>query len=252
MRSVQARGIVTATLAFLAGLGVAAVRADEPEVDPLPSRVPLEQSESWCRNGAFPTEWTEHRAMHVAPGVREVALRRDYGHECPGEGDAIGPACDEGARLHAGDPVIAGRTLGDLTCVWFEGPQHEHVGYVPTASLRLDEEDEWLGTWEDGDQLLTIMRDPQGHWQVSGEAYWYGPVVNGERVVHVGGIEATASFAGRRLITDDGWCRVAMRRVGKALLVHDNRQCGGHNVSFSGVYWPKPSSMAASLPAPSQ
>ncbi len=239
MESVRARGIATTLLAFLAGLGVAAVRAEDPDVDPLPARVPVEQTEPWCRNGAFPGELTEHRAMRVSPATREVVLRRDYGSDCPGQGDSVDSTCDAGIRLHAGDPVIAGRTLGGLTCVWFEGPQHEHVGYVPTAALSMEDEDDWLGTWADGEQRLSIRRDASGALQVQGDALWLGGVLDsGDRVVHVGGIEAEARFSGVRLIADDGWCRLAIRRVGGALVVHDNRQCGGMNVSFNGVYWP--------------
>ncbi|MGH6843688.1 MAG: hypothetical protein ACRECU_02990, partial [Methylocella sp.] len=35
---------------------------------------------------------------------------------------------------------------------------------------------------------------------------------------------------------DEGDCKVWMRRLGPYLLVNDNNNCGGMNVSFSGVY----------------
>jgi hypothetical protein len=31
-------------------------------------------------------------------------------------------------------------------------------------------------------------------------------------------------------------CRVQMRRMGSYLLVKDNNMCGGHNVTFTGIY----------------
>ncbi len=39
---------------------------------------------------------------------------------------------------------------------------------------------------------------------------------------------------------DEGSCEVGMRLVGKLLAVKDNNNCGGNNVSFSGVYQRKP------------
>jgi hypothetical protein len=36
--------------------------------------------------------------------------------------------------------------------------------------------------------------------------------------------------------TDEYECKVSIRKVGKYLVVADNMQCGGANVSFSGVY----------------
>ena len=91
-----------------------------------------------------------------------------------------------------------------------------------------------------------------GALSISGEATWGG--LDPERIksgaVHIGSIEGVAAPVGGSLsfaMTDndatlpvdqgkDTDCKVWMRRLGPYLLVSDNENCGGANVSFQGVY----------------
>lgn len=69
---------------------------------------------------------------------------------------------------------------------------------------------------------------------MSGDAAWR----NGGNV-HEGGFAGHAAVDdGGLTIVDagDAQCEVRMRRVGRYLMVDDNRNCGGENVSFPGVY----------------
>ena len=62
--------------------------------------------------------------------------------------------------------------------------------------------------------------------------------------MNTGDIGADAKPSGDKLsfsdAPDEGSCEVGMRLVGKFLAVKDNNNCGGNNVSFSGVYQRKP------------
>jgi hypothetical protein len=48
----------------------------------------------------------------------------------------------------------------------------------------------------------------------------------------------TAKPAGNRLHFGDGaqGCEIDMALAGSFLVVADNHECGGHNVSFTGIY----------------
>jgi hypothetical protein len=62
--------------------------------------------------------------------------------------------------------------------------------------------------------------------------------------VHIGELDHSAKPSLNKLKlgeTDDDEfaCKVAMQLVGKFLIVSDNLNCGGANVTFSGVYLKK-------------
>ena len=75
-----------------------------------------------------------------------------------------------------------------------------------------------------------------GHLRVNGQAYWFGAVVKGERVVHEGAVEGEARTNENRLHITEGGCEVDLSLIGNFLNVQDNRECGGMNVTFAGVW----------------
>lgn len=82
---------------------------------------------------------------------------------------------------------------------------------------------------------IVLIASSEGGVIGEGEALWMGPnAANGQ--VNVGEIRAMGSFTGARLIIEQGECHVAARLKGARLLVEDNLQCGGHNVTFTGEY----------------
>jgi uncharacterized protein len=82
---------------------------------------------------------------------------------------------------------------------------------------------------------IVLIASGEGGVLGEGEALWMGPnAANGQ--VNVGQFGAPGSFTGANLIFEQGECHVSARLKGARLVVEDNSQCGGHNVTFTGEY----------------
>ncbi|HJQ34279.1 MAG TPA: hypothetical protein VJ866_19020 [Pyrinomonadaceae bacterium] len=194
---------------------------------------------NWCRNGLFAADAGEFGLARVVGGRGERAYF--YGDEegCPG------PAakCRQKAYVLTGDELIVSRRFGDWVCAWYQPARgSETVGWLPASRLELTTADanpplaSWLGTWEFYDDSLRITRGRKaGTLGVGGDATWVG--VNPGNV-HVGEVSGEAAPSGNLLSLgeDPDDCRVKLRLVGPFLIVNDNKQCGGANVTFDGVY----------------
>jgi hypothetical protein len=167
-------------------------------------------------------------------------------------------ACRAKAFLVPGDRVILGRTSGSFVCADFIGRKGmTRSGWLPADAVIMETHppislDDWLGQWSQIEATITIKRGKKpGELSVAGDATW--GALDPDRVkrgaVHVGSIEgavspngADLSFAmgeGATLPVDKGEesdCKVWMHRIGPYLLVKDNNNCGGMNVSFWGIY----------------
>lgn len=149
----------------------------------------------------------------------------------------------------AGNPVAIGKRDGDWTCVSHYGSGY---GWMLTSRLQPIQPDlhppaiAWTGTWtplglkkqpRDAITKLVISSGAAtGKLKVNGQAYWLGAVVKGERVTHEGGVDGEAQPAENRLHIADGGCEVNLSLIGGFLNVQDNRECGGMNVTFTGVW----------------
>jgi hypothetical protein len=193
---------------------------------------------NWCRNGAFPGDSDNFRLARVTGG--RAYFHSDSPDDCP-KPDA---KCRDKAYLVPGDEVIVSRTYGDWACSWYQprrGP--ERVGWIEAARLDIREAQpppplsRWVGDWEFYRNVLSVRRGARaGRLAVEGQAYWQGLGDN----VHVGEIAGNVVPAGNTLTLEDDTCRVRLRLVGPYLVVNDNKQCGGVNVTFDGVYRNKP------------
>jgi hypothetical protein len=194
---------------------------------------------NWCRNGLFAADAKEFGLARVVGGRGERAYF--YGDEegCPG------PAakCRQKTYVVPGNELIVSRTFGDWVCAWYQPARRsETVGWIPASRLDIKGTDAnpppaaWLGSWQFYDNSLRIARGRKaGALRVEGDATWQG--VNPGNV-HVGEVSGEAAPAGNSLSLGDGPddCRVTLRLVGPYLVVGDNKQCGGMNVTFDGVY----------------
>lgn len=148
----------------------------------------------------------------------------------------------------AGHPVATGKREGDWTCVSHYGSGY---GWMLTNRLQRIEPDlrpaaaAWTGTWtplgvkkqpREAVTQLVISAGKSGALRVEGQAYWFGAVVNGERVMHEGAVEGEAQPDENRLQITDGACEVKLSLAGGFLNVQDNRGCGGMNVTFTGMW----------------
>lgn len=99
----------------------------------------------------------------------------------------------------------------------------------------------WTGAWRDGDDRIALRVD--GTVLIaSGEAYW--PSANPSLQERPGGpnlgeMSGTAAPTGNAVVfagKDPDDCRVTLTLLPPFLLAADNGNCGGMNVTFTGVY----------------
>ena len=194
---------------------------------------------NWCRNGAFTRDSKEFGLARVKgeKGSRVYFYGEEEG--CPG------PAakCRRKAYLVPGDEVVTSRTFGDWVCAWYQPARGtETVGWLAADRLGAVATVEnaplasWLGTWNFYDDEVRLSRGPRADvLSVSGDATWQG--VNPGNV-HVGELSGAGTPVGNvlKLGEDPEDCQATLRLVGPYLLVSDNKQCGGVNVTFDGVY----------------
>lgn len=175
--------------------------------------------------------------------------------------DAPGcPSADAACRLKAylvpGDEVVVWSHDGEYACASFNGAKGRvTTGFLPTAALVFADSaardlDGWLGTWTRVEAEIRIEAAGEDRVVVSGDATWGAE--DPERVerggVHIGTIDPTTVAIGGESVVrfatgeepddpeDEYRCRVSLQLLGDRLLVSDNFQCGGANVSFSGTY----------------
>ena len=155
--------------------------------------------------------------------------------------------CPSKAYLVAGDRVVTAQTADGKTCVAFIGPNRATIGWVDARALAAAPASapsgDWTGTWRRslGDAEAKIERRG-GRLQASLFASAPGSRSGG---VRTGGADGELSVRGDRGQLgrqDDPACKVAMRRLGRFLIVNDeasddaNSPCGGMGVTLNGIY----------------
>lgn len=173
---------------------------------------------------------------------------------CPGPSDA----CRDKSYLVPGDRVVAGAVQGAFTCVDYVGAGgSDRAGWIATADLKPEPAPpvaaaDWLGRWHRDEADITIKPADGKRLLVHGDATFGahdpGRVKRGG--VNVGEIAGRVAPDGADLAFDmqsdavtlpvekgdEADCKVWMRRLGPYLIVSDDRNCGGMNVSFDGIY----------------
>lgn len=193
------------------------------------------------------------RVATVRPGSARVhfvqvdALRR----HCP---DAS-TACRAPAYVIPGDAVLVAHREGAFTCAAFVDARGvATVLFLPTAALASAPSafvPSFAGDWTAPEQALEIRAARGRAFSVRGDATWgRGDRRRAENGgVHTGEVEGVARPAGGVLAFTQGQgatlpygqgdefdCRLRLFRRGPYLLARDNNNCGGVNVSFSGIY----------------
>lgn len=157
--------------------------------------------------------------------------------------------CQQKGFLIAGDSVLTGNTQGAYVCAGYvtSGGIGKNA-WLPVDALKpapseQQRAEDWAGKWTlDGNDIVITPKD--SGFRVQGDAEWK----DGDNV-HTGELDgvvkpdnAVLAFAmgdGKTLSFKDGdefTCRASMVRRGPYLLVEDNDQCGGANVTFTGFY----------------
>lgn len=194
-----------------------------------------------CRNGFFPNDQKTLQIAEVNTPKGEKLYFYEDEEGCPAETGQ----CKKKSYVIAGDKLIINSVKEGWACAWFPGKKRETVGWVKANQLKLSsvasvDNSAWLGNWRFYDNSIKISH-VNNKMQVAGEAFWYGAVVAGERVVHMGNLsgELRINTTHARL-ADEGdteyGCAADFTQLGAYLVVSDNGNCGGANVSFSGIY----------------
>jgi hypothetical protein len=193
--------------------------------------------ENWCRNGAFPQDSESYSIATVK--AKRGARVYFYGDDddCPNAKNCRGKS-----YLIAKNQVIVSREFGKWACVWYQPKRGaETVGWIPSSNLTYSpgatpRARDWIGEWTFYENTITIAATKtENVYEVKGSAFWRGYGDN----IHIGELDGTATLAdGKLRYGFDGQydCRATFSLVGKYLIGSDNLNCGGANVTFSGVY----------------
>lgn len=169
-------------------------------------------------------------------------------------------ACQDKPYLVPSDEVVVIGTKGDFVCASYAGKQGRVTdGWLPRSAISIvqDQPDvsvkDWIGRWQSGSEQSIVIEqvDKAGVLAIKGDATWGAS--DPERVkrgaINIGSLEGETKVEGAILSfgigengtlpfdqADEADCKVQMQRLGPYLLVKDNNNCGGMNVSFTSVY----------------
>lgn len=194
--------------------------------------------ENWCRGGSFPKDSDVFSVGTVKSS--KAYFYNDDADDCP-----ISESCREKSYVVSGDKVVVARTFKGFACSWFISAKGTSTtGWIKSSMLKITEADQkpklsvWLGEWKYADNSISFTENKlHGTLNVTGNAFWKGLGDN----IHIGELDGRAEPKGNLLKfgesdTDEYACKATMHLVGSFLVVADNMNCGGANVTFSGVY----------------
>ncbi len=188
--------------------------------------------DNWCREGHF----AKYGGFRLGEIKTRVYFYGDDG-ECPKADNA---KCKTKKYLVPGDEVLVAHSYGGFICAWFQPSnlkKKSSLGWIAESAVTVKEAkatdfDGWIGTWQDDTSDFVIKKGKDGKLVVNGTAQWDG----GNGNVHVGEVKAEAAPTENKLLLKEESCEVKAERYGKYLIASDNRECGGVNVAFDGVY----------------
>lgn len=194
--------------------------------------------------------------LDIAPAPRLGRVKADAGrvyfltngsaqNSCP----SSAPECREKVYVVPGDLLVLGPTHGEFVCADYDGGKGDRGGWLPSAAIEpapmQSDAAAWLGKWKRIEAEIRIQKNGGG-LKAEGDAT-FGTLDPAR--LHRGGVNvgdfsgALAVTDGQAVIADESadpkdnfGCKVWLARSGEFLYVRDNGQCGGFNVSFSGLY----------------
>lgn len=198
----------------------------------------MTEDDGACRNGMFPVQNPAVGLATIGGSGRAYFIGDLDG--CPN----AEARCRQRAYVVPGDRVVTGRSNGAYVCVYYPGRGGGTAGWMEAARLVPAPVDPnppraaWLGNWSDeGNPRVTFERRGND-LAVEGEAFW--PSRNPSPRDYPGGpndgtIGETVQVNGNRARAAE--CHISFTLLGDFLVAADpDMQCGGLNVSFSGIY----------------
>jgi hypothetical protein len=164
---------------------------------------------------------------------------------CP----SLAPDCQQKPYIVPGDLVVLGAKFGDYVCADYDGGRGDLGGWLPAAAIEPAPAETdpaaWIGDWKRVEAKIKIRKGDEG-LTAEGDATFgaLDPSRVKRGAVNVGEFSApllikdgNASLIDKDADPKDSFaCRLRFARSGSFLFVRDNMQCGGFNVSFSGLY----------------
>lgn len=202
----------------------------------------LDPSDNTCRQGLFTSESDDFGlgvVKKVTKGAGRAYFYDDMSDDCP-----EAASCRTKSYIVPGDKVITNRKRGDFVCAWYTPKKGwTTVGWLKASDLDFPAsraaftDQSWTGEWRYAENSISITPNKlAGFLNVSGSAIWKGLGDN----VHIGELDGAFSYKAGVLEYSDGDsqydCKATLRLVDMFLVVRDNMNCGGANVTFSGVY----------------
>lgn len=194
--------------------------------------------ENWCRNGFFPRESQDYSLGTIKAKKGERVYFYGDDKDCPN-----GKNCRNKSYLIAGNEVIVSRKFGNWACSWYQPKKgSETVAWIPLKNLEFKEMvqgiESYAGKWSFYNNEIEIKKTKEPKvFEVKGLAFWKGLGDN----IHTGELDGKAVWNEKYLAygeedKSEYACRVKFDLVWKFLIVSDNLNCGGVNVTFTGVY----------------
>ena len=192
----------------------------------------------------------DHRLAKIRQGGRVYFYHTSLFEGCP----ALTDKCRRKGYVVPGDLVLMSQSKGLFVYIDYVKDGEWTAGWilrttiveVPTPPVSFAS---WIGNWRwrnlDHDSAdFEIKRDKrQGFLAVEGFAIWASriPGEYDKGNLHTGELDDSARPNGRHIVFgkrahDYGECQAEMELIGPYLIADDNDQCGGLNVTFSGVY----------------
>jgi hypothetical protein len=183
----------------------------------------------------------------VKPTEKRAYFISDEPDACP----SAAAACRRKDYLIAGDAVVIRGRSGDFVCATFANAKGTvTAGWLPAAAIDTGSagsgSGDFIGRWNRTSASIRIGRAKGGRLSIEGDATYPtagGSVNLGEIALDAAPKDGELYFGvgadGKAVAADkaDTYdCVARLRRLGPYLVVADNLNCGGHNVTFSGIY----------------
>jgi hypothetical protein len=194
-----------------------------------------------CRNGNFASGQSAFGLAKVIGPDRLNFLGDMDG--CPSEE----ARCRNRAYVVVGDVLLTGRDHGAYVCAFYPDRFDGDAGWVRRDRLSMlavaasPPPAAWAGHWKNGDNTIALKAEGDA-LVADGEAYWpsaHPPRSDAPGLPNDGQLSGTARPTANRVVFSDNdpdGCTASLTLVGALLVVADNNNCGGMNVSFTGVY----------------
>lgn len=206
---------------------------------PAAAHAATDEDAAMCRNGAFPMSTAGFSLARVTV-PRLSFLSDDDG--CPAKGEAV---CRQRGYVVKDDLVVLAQHQGAYVCAFYPNKVGGSAGWVATSNVQalpdaVDPKPQaWAGQWHDGDNQLQLLANGDGSVTVNGSAYWPSADPDPRQNPggpHLGAVTARGYPEGKQLKVKEDTCQVRLDLLGDLLVVSDNQECGGANVTFNGVY----------------